>query len=360
MSQPEKPPNPIFAALTKAMNSGPATKRDDDSFYAPRPQSYYFHNGTSWIEASAGSTPPSASSAAQITPGSVRLLSWNIDILVPFIEERMSAALEYLSIQVSSTPPATPVVIFLQEMGQSDLQQIRETKWVQERFYITELDNRNWLSQFYGTQILIDRRLAVSSVFRVSWISKFDRDGLFVDIPLSKPGGNQNGQVLRLCNTHLESLVADPPIRPLQLSAAAPYLAAEEVGAALLAGDLNAIQPFDRTLHSDNGLKDTYLELGGKEDSDEGYTWGKQVPHYLKDKFGPSRMDKILFRGVAKPTHFERIGIDVKVAEDKREEVKAAGELEWVTDHYGVMADFELQGCELGRAGGEKASAKLA
>jgi tyrosyl-DNA phosphodiesterase 2 len=363
MSDPSKPSNPILEALTKAMQSGPAQRREEE-FYAPRPQSYYFHNGTSWIETSPNATAPSSTSATQITPGAIRLLSWNIDILVPFAEERMSAALDYLSTLVSSTPSTTPLVIFLQEMGQSDLKQIRETKWVQERFYLTELDERNWLSELYGTQTLVDRRLAISSVFRVPWTSIFERDGLFVDIPLLSSGspasGKKDGQVLRLCNTHLESLVADPPVRPLQLAAAAPYLAALHVGAALLAGDLNAIQPFDRTLHSENGLKDTYLDLGGKEDSDEGYTWGQQVPQWMKDKFGPSRMDKILFRGAAKPTHFERIGIDVKVAEDKREEVKVAGQLEWVTDHYGVLGDYELEGWELGRAEEGKATAKLA
>ena len=41
------------------------------------------------------------------------------------------------------------------------------------------------------------------------------------------------------------------------------------------------IEPFDRKLHSDNGLKDAYLELGGKEDSDDGFTWGQQAPKAL-------------------------------------------------------------------------------
>ena len=56
---------------------------------------------------------------------------------------------------------------------------------------------------------------------------------------------------------------------------------AGDFGGSVLAGDLNAIEPFDRTLHLDNGLKDAYLELGGKEDSEDGYTWGQQAPKAL-------------------------------------------------------------------------------
>ncbi|KAF2475419.1 uncharacterized protein BDR25DRAFT_391542 [Lindgomyces ingoldianus] len=342
--------SPIFEALAAKLSSGPAQKLED-AFYNPRPQSYWYHDGTTWVEATS-SPPPTITSS--FNPTKIRLISWNIDILVPFSVERMSAALNYLSSLVSQTPASTPIVIYLQEMGQSDLSQIRDTRWVQEKFYITEYDERNWLSPLCGTTMLVDRRLRVQNVFRVPWISKFERDGLFVDIgliPLS-PSGSPSASAgeetpkpnaLRLCNCHLESLIADPPIRPLQLSAAATYLREDGISAALLAGDLNAIQPFDHTLHSSNGLKDAYLELGGVEDSDDGYTWGYQIPEYLKGKFGCSRMDKILFRGEVKAETFERIGMGVMVAEEKREEVREAGELEWVTDHYGVMGDFSLE-----------------
>lgn len=111
---------------------------------------------------------------------------------------------------------------------------------------------------------------------------------------------------------------------------------------AVLASDLNAIEPFDRTLHTDNKLQDAYLPLGGKEDDDEGYTWGYQVPVAMRERFGCSRMDKILFCGDVQVKAFERIGAGVKIAEEKREEVRKAGEQEWVSDHYGVMGDFEV------------------
>jgi tyrosyl-DNA phosphodiesterase 2 len=53
-------------------------------------------------------------------------------------------------------------------------------------------------------------------------------------------------------------------------------------------------------------------------------------------------MDKILYGGFIQPTKFQRIGMGVKVAEEHRQMMKEAGELDWVSDHYGVMCDFVL------------------
>jgi tyrosyl-DNA phosphodiesterase 2 len=337
----------IQQALTAALNSPPAHSLGD-AHYRPKHQDYYSASSDGLWKSTSPSQSPAVVSPPDISlnPHAIRLISWNIDVLVGFAQERMRAALEYLDVLVSSAPADVPVVVFLQEMGRSDLQLIRDSSWIKQRFKITELDNRNWLGPLYGTTTLVDRRLKIKDVFRVPWISKFQRDGLFVDISLSDPEAEP--RVLRLCNTHLESLVADPPVRPLQVAVASEYLQKPDIACALLAGDMNAIQPFDRTLHTENALKDTYLELGGQEDSDDGYTWGQQAPHWLRNKFGCSRMDKILFRGDIMPKTFERIGMGVKVAEEVREEVERGIEGGWVTDHYGVMADFEFtSGCKL-------------
>lgn len=333
-----------------------AAHEDEYPVSKPKPQDYWYHDGDSWIPSSspeaglssqAGPTPP----RILIDTKRIQLISWNIDILIPFVEERMEAALSYLSTLISSSSPSVPIVVFFQEMGPSDLVQIREQPWIQERFYITDINGRTWTGPQYGTTALIDRRLRVEGVMRVPWYSAFDRDGLFVDIaltPITENGEGGTGKVLRMCNTHLESLVADPPVRPVQMASAAQYLSQEDVAAALLAGDLNAIQPFDRTLHSENGLMDAYLELGGEEDSHNGFTWGYQSPRAAQMRFGPCRMDKILFRGAIKTAEFERVGMGVKVAEDVRQEMREVGSLEWVTDHYGVMGEFELEGWRLG------------
>jgi len=255
---------------------------------------------------------------------------------------RMAGALNHLDELVQSGPEDLPVVIFLQEMVSTDLKQIQAATWVQSRFHITDIDNGQWQSPLYGTTTLIDKRLTVKDVFRVNYVTKFERDGLFVDILMKHTGGL--GEVLlRLCNTHLESLVADPPLRPGQLAMAAQQLHESDVHGGVLAGDLNAIQPFDRTLHSENDLKDAYLETGGEEDSEEGYTWGQQVYQELRDKFGCSRMDKILYCGGVEVTKPDLIGVGVKVEESKRAKMMSFGALSYVTDHYGLMADVVLR-----------------
>jgi len=275
-------------------------------------------------------------------------------MLIPWAEPRMAAALQHLSTLVSSAPPNQAIVIFLQEMGPSDLAQIQAATWVRQRFHITDTSGAHWGNAQYGTTTLVDRRLRIAAVFRVPFESMFQRDGFFVDVRVvGEP------RVLRLANVHLESLVADPPLRPAQMETTARYLHDEMVYAALLAGDCNSIQPFDRTIHSDNGLEDAYLVLGGKEDSDEGYTWGPQVPEAMFKKFGPSRMDRVMFCGKVKAKSLQRIGVGVKVDDDQlRKEMIAAGQVDFVTDHYGVMAEMELDGSNLDLSEGNSSPQK--
>lgn len=162
------------------------------------------------------------------------------------------------------------------------------------------------------------------------------RDALFVDIDVG-------GTPLRICSTHLESLVANPPRRPLQLAVAAKYM--HEAPASILGGDLNAIEPFDKKLHADNKLNDAYLECGGIEDAESGMTWGQMVPEAEK-KFGLSRMDKLLYCGQVVLQNFELFGHDVQLSDDSdvSKTLRARDGLDkaWVTDHLGVKADFKI------------------
>jgi tyrosyl-DNA phosphodiesterase 2 len=327
-------------ALKKILSAPPATRRSDTDFYKPRDQPFYGFDGSQWSK----DDSPSSAKSNLTTSTAIRLITWNIDMLIPFAVARMAVALNYLS-SIATDEGATPTIIVLQEMTRTDLKQIQGSQWIRDRYYVTDIDNREWLHPAYGTTTLVDRRLTIRRVFRVPFVSKFDRDGLFVDVALSPSGTNAGGpHVLRIMNAHLESLVADPPVRPVQLADAAPYLQAPEVYAGLLAGDCNAIQPFDRTLHSENGLKDAYLELGGQEDADEGYTWGIQVKKEIRERFGPSRMDKVMFCGNIGARSMERIGVGIGVEE---EPTKSAMESElegnWVTDHFGLAALLEME-----------------
>ncbi|OTB08398.1 hypothetical protein M426DRAFT_51986 [Hypoxylon sp. CI-4A] len=320
----------------KALNSVP-WKPDQ-----PHPQPYHAFNSSKqqWEP----KTPQNTSSTG---PGINRLAlySWNIDFMLPFAKARMDAALAHLEETLTRRlPAATAAVVFLQECVAEDLATIGEKAWVRDRFHVTDVDGASWAAR-YGTATLVDRRLDVARCFRVHYAkTNMQRDAFFVDVKLGGGGGSKSGKTIRLCNTHLESLARKPALRPAQMQLAATYMHARGVDGALAAGDFNAIQPFDRTLHSDNGLKDAYLELGGKEDSEDGYTWGQQAATTSRNRFGCTRMDKVYFTGGVKLLGFARFGADVMLT--GREHTHSLDMLgfdkPWITDHLGVMAEVEV------------------
>jgi tyrosyl-DNA phosphodiesterase 2 len=276
--------------------------------------------------------------------GCLAIFSWNIDFMLPFPKARMDAALAHLEKLTKEVPTTTAIVILLQECLPSDLATLGEKQWIRDGFYLTDVDSTSWASGAYGTTMLVDRRLTVSSCFRVHHsATQMERDGLFVDV--ANPT-TESAETIRLCNTHLESLAIMPPRRPAQMRLIASHLRADAVSGALVAGDFNAIQPFDQSLHTDNSLKDAYLELGGQQDASQGHTWGQQALPRLRDQFGCSRMDKIFFCGQAlKLLSFDRFGAGVVVDDTNLEDhlLTLGFERPWVTDHLGVKAVFGLQ-----------------
>ncbi|KAI1490842.1 hypothetical protein F5X96DRAFT_634140 [Biscogniauxia mediterranea] len=387
----------------------------------PYPQPYYVFDSAKqdWepVQAPTPTPTPTTTAAAEeedddsssngpTTITRLALYSWNIDFMLPHARARMEAALAHLESLVrphfdsppspSPSSPHTGVVIFLQECVESDLATIGAAPWVRARFAVTDRSAAHWGSGHYGTTTLVDRRLLLplaSPCFRVHYAqTRMERDALFVDVLVhsssrrsserdeddgeEKRGGGSaphpnRRRLVRLCNTHLESLAGEPPLRPAQMRLVAAYLRGERgppgVDAALpprphaglAAGDFNAIQDFDRALHSDNGLRDAYLELGGREDindnENEGegqgqggsYTWGQQAATELRRAYGCSRMDKVFLCGAAaraRARRFARFGRDVQLADPaQRADLVALGfEKPWVTDHLGVVAEVEI------------------
>jgi tyrosyl-DNA phosphodiesterase 2 len=311
----------------------------------PYVQPYYSYSSgsKSWEPITTLSNPqPQPSEATTFS-----VLSWNIDFMLPYPNERMLVALNYLK---SLTTSNHPNIIFLNESLTTDLELIQTQPWIQSSYHITDLTDEFWESGHYGTCTLIPKSLPVVSVFRVHYeATKMERDVLCIDI-MTKNG------VVRICNSHLESLVADPPLRPAQITTAAKYMHEPGVHGAVVGGDFNAIQPFDRTLHLDNGLKDAYLEMGGKENSDEGFTWGRMAPVKQREMFGCSRMDKLFYCGGLEVVAFERFGLGVNVGAREIEKVLIEEEGMdggWVTDHAGVKATWKIVD-KISEAGGPK------
>ena len=98
----------------------------------------------------------------------------------------MAAALSHLSDLHGSED--LPSIIFLQEILDADIEQIKAAPWVRERFFITDVEGNK--SAIFGTTTLVDRRLDIRGVFRVLYgKAAMQRDGLFVDVCI----GNDRG-----------------------------------------------------------------------------------------------------------------------------------------------------------------------
>ena len=93
-------------------------------------------------------------------------------------------------------------------MTASDLATIQPAHWIRNCFCLTDLNLPHWEAE-YGTLTLAARRLPIASPFRVRYASDMGRDTLFVYIE-----DRESSRVLRVCNTHLESLPRDPALRP--------------------------------------------------------------------------------------------------------------------------------------------------
>jgi len=292
------------------------------TFHDPKSQPFYGFKDGAWQTSNRNEI------STYTTLPTIKLISWNIDFQASASLARITRALNYLQELIGSLPPDMPSIILLQEMTSSDLDIIQRAEWIRKDFRITEVSSINWQAH-YGTIALVDRRLRVATVFRVNYASDMGRDALFVDVE------NVTPSTLRFCNTHLESLPVEPPLRPAQVRLAARYLKDPIADGGVIAGDFNAIQDFDRTLHTKSGLKDAYLENGGGEESENGWTWGMQSQRQVRQKFGCKRLDKVLYCGKAKVQNLERIGADV------RTEGSWVGQ--YVTDHLGLMGDVVLE-----------------
>ncbi|KAK0705228.1 Endonuclease/exonuclease/phosphatase [Lasiosphaeris hirsuta] len=298
--------------------------------YQPKTQQYHVFEQDGWESVQPGSCE---GIAALI---SFSILSWNIDFTRPLTDVRMKVALAHL--KTLYRREAKPSILMLNECLDSDLELIKGEDWIRQTYAITDVSSEHW-THHYGTCILVPKFMPIKAVFRVPYKkTAMGRDALFVDIALPQD------KTLRICSTHLESFVRNPPWRTSQLTTAAHFM--HQADASVLGGDLNAIEDFDKTLHIDNGLKDAYLENGGEEGAPEGMTWGQMAATSSREMFGLTRMDKILYCGGVEVEDFETFGMDVVLegedAEELMKETALGLEKAWVTDHLGVRANLRV------------------
>ena len=282
-------------------------------------------------------------------PTSLTLVTWNVDFSRPYFVERLTDALNHLENKLTEDkggkPP--PCLILLQEIHVHAFDTLLAHPWVREWFMVVPgSPEEGWPQDaWYGTATLVARSVNLTASTCVHFEeSQMDRNALVTDVLLG--GAEPHPRVLRVINTHLESLPEGTPMRVVQLKVIAELLRegkAESGGVGgIVSGDMNAIAPSDATLPEQNGLLDAWEEkkkrdgqgVEGEDKDDDGMTWGYQPPC----QFPPGRLDKVLYTDsdAFDVKYIGKLGIEKKTT-------LAEGGHEWVSDHYGLLCQVEAR-----------------
>jgi len=263
-------------------------------------------------------------------PTSLKVITWNVDFARPEAARRLTAALDYLQFFAfpghrRGKPPHC--LILLQEIHIDAFDTLLAHPWVQEWFTVVPGSaEQGWPEGWtYGTVTLVHAPLANSVCVHYEQ-SYMGRNALVTDITVGGGGGAEHrGRILRVINTHLESLPQGTPMRVAQMGVIAGML--KEVGG-IACGDMNAIAPSDATLPGQNGLSDAWEHRRDGEE-EEGTTWGYQP----RSRFPPGRLDKILYT--------ESDAFSIKDVRRVAVGLKMPGG-GWVSDHYGLVCSVEV------------------
>ncbi|KAF8349121.1 Endonuclease/exonuclease/phosphatase [Amanita rubescens] len=255
-------------------------------------------------------------------PSYVRIITWNINYDALAVVERLDAALRHLEMDIlgckeGETPE--PCCILLQELNATAFSHL--------------LANSVGPSTFcHHTEI----------ARKVAWqchSSIYQRTGVIVDIRLNDPAKDADGSrgstsVIRVINTHLESLPRGLTARRMQLDVLSKllFVGGERCGG-VIAGDMNAIGPNEHEYPAELGLRDAWNK---SEDTKEGHTWGYQGP----SQYPAGRLDKVLYLPldeyeVDTP---ERVGMGVIV-----KNLESGDSMpQFVSDHYGLDTTLRM------------------
>ncbi|KAJ7035071.1 Endonuclease/exonuclease/phosphatase [Mycena alexandri] len=283
-------------------------------------------------------SPDRDNGEADIPPSTIEFVSWNVDFNAPMPAQRMETTLRHLEevvFKCRDGEAPEPCVVLLQEVHAiNGLEVILNDPWVREHFFVTPADRNKWPEDtLYGNVTMVDKSIPVVDAYILEFgLSSMQRTGVIVDIRLGAPSPHEHDVILRVINTHLESLSQGNDVRPEQLKLLSKFLKGPGVRGGIIAGDMNPVGPKDAAAPGLLGLQDAWK----KGDTDErGFTWGKQPPH---ERFPAARFDKILYlpkKGyrVDEP---RRIGVGLKVVGDR-----LPGGL-WTSDHYGLWTKVHI------------------
>jgi tyrosyl-DNA phosphodiesterase 2 len=293
----------------------------------------WFASSGQWEYAPLAPYDSKATYASDSLPTSLALVTWNVDFAAPHPKPRLQSALDYLQFHAfpefkGGQPP--PCLILLQEIKADAFDTLLAHPWIRAWFMIVPGSGEDGWPRYagYGTVTLVARSAPLSGSICVHFgESRMWRNALVTDVVLG--GAEPHARVVRVVNTHLESLPEGTPRRVVQMKVIAGLLKDASVSDGIVCGDMNAIAPSDETIAEANGLLDAW-EQRQDADEDDGMTWGYQP----RCRFPPGRLDKILHTPCksVKIKDVRRLAVGL--------EMPSGG---WVSDHYGLACQVEAQ-----------------
>ncbi|KAJ7364049.1 Endonuclease/exonuclease/phosphatase [Mycena albidolilacea] len=271
-------------------------------------------------------------------PSTIELVSWNVSYDAAFPARRMEATLRHLEkvvFKCRDGEAPEPCVVLLQEVHRiHGLQTLLKDKWVREHFVLTPADTEKWPEDTqYGNVTLVEKSIPVDDAQILEFgLSVMQRTGVIVDIRLGAPKPHDYDVVLRIVNTHLESMAVGNDVRPEQLKLLSKFLKGPGVRGGIISGDMNPIGPKDAAAPAALGLRDAWR----KGDNDErGFTWGQQPPQ----QFPAARFDKIFYlpRKGYRVDEPQRIGVGLTIPSDRSPDGRM-----FVSDHCGLWTKVHV------------------
>ncbi|KAF8729373.1 hypothetical protein AX14_006181 [Amanita brunnescens Koide BX004] len=279
-------------------------------------------------------------------PSQVRIITWNINYDEMGVVERLDAALRHLETDVlgcKNGEDPEPCCILLQELNAMAFPHLLADPWVRAHFVVVPKSPEKWPARaVYGNVTLVSRATPIVACSIMHFASSiFQRTGVIVDVRLNDSAKNTNGSrgstsVVRVVNTHLESLPPGLPARRLQLEVLSKllFVGGERCGG-IIAGDMNAIGPNEHEYPAELGLRDAWSK---SEETKDGHTWGYQGP----SQYPAGRLDKMLYLPL---DEYEvdtpkRVGMGVIV-----KNLESGDNMQqFVSDHYGLDTTLRMVG----------------
>ncbi|CAF2128805.1 unnamed protein product [Rotaria magnacalcarata] len=221
-------------------------------------------------------------------------------------------------------------VIGLQEMTKNILKQLLTQPFIQERYYISDVDGRTFNSS-YGVILLIGKRLDISNLNLIDFPqSTMGRRLIFAEIKLDQ------SELLRIGTVHLESL-DNKQQRLCQLDICQKVLTRSSASCILM-GDFNFSADDEENIDQFNRLPqwiDVWPALIGSHN--RGFTFDTETnlmikPHYAIPK--QARYDRIILHSqTIIPTHIQILGDQPTTSQEQFQT--------FPSDHFGLTAVFQ-------------------